>query len=182
MSKNILTHPSLPVSLFSFGQILCCAVLSHFSRVRLFATPWTVARQAPLSMGFYRQEYWSGLPCLPPGNLPNPGLKLHLLSLLHWQVVSWPLASPGKAPGQILGMQCFRFHRIIHVRSSHQLWLWAVSKGKNSPRRSANSGSRLLLRMQCSHSREPWTQLFDSTAHMKKKKKKSLSSMRKFKR
>ena len=38
-------------------------------------TPWTVARQAPLSMGYSRQEYWSGLPCPPPGNLPNPGVK-----------------------------------------------------------------------------------------------------------
>ena len=50
-------------------------VLSHFSRVRLFATLWTVARQAPLSTGFSRQESWSGLPCPPPGNLPNPGIK-----------------------------------------------------------------------------------------------------------
>ena len=41
-------------------------VLSHFSYVRLCATLWTVAHQAPLSMGFYRQEYWSGLPCPPP--------------------------------------------------------------------------------------------------------------------
>ena len=41
-------------------------VLSHFSRVRLLVTPWTVAHQAPLSMGFSRQEYWSGLPCPPP--------------------------------------------------------------------------------------------------------------------
>ena len=40
-----------------------------------FATPWTVAYQAPLSMGFPRQEYWSGLPCPPPGDLPNPGVK-----------------------------------------------------------------------------------------------------------
>ena len=39
-----------------------CALLNHFSHVRLFATPWTTARQAPLSMGFSRQEYWSGLP------------------------------------------------------------------------------------------------------------------------
>ena len=50
-------------------------VLSHFSRVRLCATPWTVARQAPLSVGFSRQEYWSGLPCPPPGDLLNPGIK-----------------------------------------------------------------------------------------------------------
>ena len=39
------------------------------------ATPWTVAHQAPLSMGFSRQEYWSGLPCPPPGDLPDPGIK-----------------------------------------------------------------------------------------------------------
>ena len=45
------------------------------SRVRLFATPWTVARQAPLSMGFSRQEYWSGLPFPSPGDLPNPGIE-----------------------------------------------------------------------------------------------------------
>ena len=52
-----------------------CAVLSHFSCVRLFAIPWTVAQQAPLSMGSSRQEYWSGLPCPPPGDLPDPGIK-----------------------------------------------------------------------------------------------------------
>ena len=50
-------------------------MLSHFSHVQLFVTLWTVARQAPLSMGFSRQEYWSGLPCLPPGDLPNPGIE-----------------------------------------------------------------------------------------------------------
>ena len=42
----------------------------------LFATPWMAARQAPLSMGFPRQEYWSGLPFLSPGDLPNPGIQL----------------------------------------------------------------------------------------------------------
>ena len=49
-------------------------VLSRFRPVRLFVTPWTAARQAPLSMGFSRQEYWSGLPGPPPGHLPNPGI------------------------------------------------------------------------------------------------------------
>ena len=39
------------------------------------ATPWTVACQAPLSLGFSKQEYWSGLPCPPPGNLPDPGIE-----------------------------------------------------------------------------------------------------------
>ena len=50
-------------------------VLSCFSCVRLFAALWTVALQAPLSVGFSRQEYWSGLPCPPPADLPDPGIK-----------------------------------------------------------------------------------------------------------
>ena len=48
----------------------CACLLSPFSRVRLFVTHWTTARQAPPSVGFSRQEYWSVLPCLPPGDLP----------------------------------------------------------------------------------------------------------------
>ena len=50
-------------------------MLSHFSCVRRFVTLWTVAHQAPLCMGFSKQEYWSGLPFPPPGDLPNPGIK-----------------------------------------------------------------------------------------------------------
>ena len=53
-------------------QSACAQSLSH---IQLFATLWTVARQAPLSMGFSRPEYWSGLPCPPPGDLLNPGLE-----------------------------------------------------------------------------------------------------------
>ena len=49
--------------------------LSRFSCVRLIVTLWTVAHQAPLSMGFSRQEYLSGLPCPPPGDLPYPGIE-----------------------------------------------------------------------------------------------------------
>ena len=48
--------------------------VKSFSRVQLFATLWTVACQSPLSMGFSRQEYWSGLPFPPPGDLPDPGI------------------------------------------------------------------------------------------------------------
>ena len=58
------------------------SVLSHFSCVQLVVTPWTVAHQAPLSMRFSWQEYWSGLPCPPPEDLPDPGIKpLSLKSL-----------------------------------------------------------------------------------------------------
>ena len=64
-------------------------MLSH---VRLFATPWTVALQAPLSMGFSKQEYWSGLPFPSPGDLPDPGTE----PLSHWQAGSLPLVPSGK--------------------------------------------------------------------------------------
>ena len=50
-------------------------MVSHFSHVQLFATLRTVALQGPLSMGFLRQEYWSGLPFPSPGDLPNPGIE-----------------------------------------------------------------------------------------------------------
>ena len=49
--------------------------VKSLSGVRLFATPWTAAKQAPPSMGFSRQEYWSGLPFPSPGDLPKPGIK-----------------------------------------------------------------------------------------------------------
>ena len=54
---------------------LCARVLSRFSHVQLFGTLWTAAPQAPLSVEFSRQEYWSGLPCPPPGRLPGPGIE-----------------------------------------------------------------------------------------------------------
>ena len=50
-------------------------VLSHFSCIQLFVTPGTVACQPPLFMGFSQQEYWNGLPCPPPGDLPNSEIK-----------------------------------------------------------------------------------------------------------
>ena len=53
----------------------CVYVLSRFSHVRLCAILWTAAFHVPLSMGFSKQEYWSGLPCPLPGDLPNPEIK-----------------------------------------------------------------------------------------------------------
>jgi len=63
------------------------------SRVQLFVTPWTVAHQVPLSMGFSRQEYWSGLPFPSPEDLPSPGFKSRSPAL---QVDSLPSEPPGK--------------------------------------------------------------------------------------
>ena len=68
------------------------SVLSRFSCVQLFVTPRTVAHHAPLSIEFSRQEYWSGLPCPPPGDLSNPGIKLTSPTL---QVGSLPLSHQG---------------------------------------------------------------------------------------
>ena len=67
-------------------------VVQLLSPVRLFETPWTVAHQAPLSMGFSRQEYWGGLPFSSPGDLPDPGIKP---TPLHWQVNSLPTEPQG---------------------------------------------------------------------------------------
>ena len=66
-------------------------MLSCFSHVHLFATPWIVACQAPLSVRFFRQAYQSGLPSPTSRDLPNPGIEPHLLCLLHWQAVSLSL-------------------------------------------------------------------------------------------
>ena len=71
-----------------------CLCIQSFSRVHLFVTLWTVACQSPLSMGFCRQEYWSGLPFPPPGDLPTQGSNPNFLHLLHWQEDSLPPAPP----------------------------------------------------------------------------------------
>ena len=88
----LLSQPSLACALFVNSPILIqsptqhvdCSLISRLnacmnaqslSHVQFFATSWTVAHQAPLSMGFSRQEYCSGLPCTPPGHPPNPGIK-----------------------------------------------------------------------------------------------------------
>ena len=73
---------------------MCAQLLSH---VQLFATPWTVAHQAPLSMGFPRQEYWSGLPFPSIGDLPDLGIEPGSPEL---QADSLPSEPPGKPWGQ----------------------------------------------------------------------------------
>ena len=71
-----------------------CHALLTLSCVRLFVTPWTVVHQALLSMGFSRQEYWSGLPCPPLGDLPNPGTELRSLA---FRQILYPLSHQGIA-------------------------------------------------------------------------------------
>ena len=73
--------------------LLLLLLLSLFSRVRLCVTPWTTAHQAPLSMEFCRQEYWSGLPFPPPGDHPKTGIEPGSLALQADFLLSEP---PGK--------------------------------------------------------------------------------------
>ena len=86
--------------------------VKSLSHVRLFATPWTVAHQAPLSMGFSRQEYWSGLPFPSPGDLPNPGIKPRCPSLQADALTSEP---PGK-PTTLCGPMDHTVHGILQAR------------------------------------------------------------------
>ena len=77
------------------GKVLLEAMVKVklLSRVQLFATPWTVAHQAPQSMEFFRQEYWSGLPFPSPEDLPNPGIEPGSPAL---QADALPSEPPGK--------------------------------------------------------------------------------------
>ena len=68
--------------------------MKSLSRVQLFATPWNVAHQAPPSMGFSRQEYWSGLPLPSPGDLPEPEIKPQSPALQADAVPSEPAGKP----------------------------------------------------------------------------------------
>ena len=75
--------------------------VKSLSHVLLFATPWTVAHQAPPSMEFSRQQYWSGLPFPSPGDLSNPGIKPGSPA---WQADTLPSEPPGKPCGQRQGI------------------------------------------------------------------------------
>ena len=112
---------------------VCVHVLSHFSRVQLFATLWTISSQAPLSMGFSREEYWSGLPCPPPGVFLTQGSNTPVSCLLHWQVSSLPLAPPGKPKYIYTHIYTNKYtyiyihtHICIYVNVSMSLCFWGV--------------------------------------------------------
>ena len=90
-----MTHPQLKHPPWT---LMHACMLSHFSCAQLFVILWTVACQALLSMGFSRQEYWSGLPCCPPGDLPDPGIKPVPPASPAFQVDSLLTEPPGKPP------------------------------------------------------------------------------------
>ena len=107
--------------------------LSHFSRVWLFATLWIVAHQAPLSVGFSRQEYCSGLSCPPPGDLPNPrtepvapALQADSLPLSHGGSPQWNITGQKKKKK---GMKCWytlqhewTFRTLYYMKEGSHKW------------------------------------------------------------
>ena len=82
----------------------CVLCAQSLSCVRLFVTAWTAAHPAPLSVEFFRQEYWSELPFPPSGHLPDPGVE-SLSALLHWQAGTLPLSRPGSPQGKTAVVQ-----------------------------------------------------------------------------
>ena len=109
-------------------------------------TPWTVAHQAPLSMECSRQEYWSGLPCPPPGDLPNPEIESASLRLLNWQGGSLPLAPPAK-PCLINTEHWYEdnFKRLVTTKLTTTLQLWYLLR-RDTTATSTYSG--LLLHLE----------------------------------
>ena len=84
--------------------------VKSLSHIQLFATPWTVAHQAPLSLEFSRQEYWSGLPFPSPGDLPDPGIKPGSLALQADSLLSEPPGKPKSESFSIFFYQPYACH------------------------------------------------------------------------
>ena len=134
-------------------------MLNQFSLVCLFASPWTVPHQVPLSMGFPRQEYWNGLPCPLPGDFPDPGIE----ALLHWQagsllllllllshfshptlcdlIVGSPPDSsvPGILQAKILEWVAISFSNVcMHAKSLQSCWILYDPMDSSPPRSSVH--------------------------------------------
>ena len=88
-------HNNTKYIVSTLGKLICMCMLSSFSLVWLFGTLWTIACQAPLPMGFSRQEYWSGLLCPPPGDLSDPRIEPASPLALALQAASLPLSHRG---------------------------------------------------------------------------------------
>ena len=104
--RRILYHRATREALWNVCVQVCiqACVLSCFSCVQLFETPWTVTCQASLSMGFSRQEYWSGLPFPTLGESSRPRDRTWVLCFLHWQADSLPLVPILNSKSRLLSM------------------------------------------------------------------------------
>ena len=120
--------------MFFICIFLLSCVCQSLSCVQLSATPWTVAHQAPLSMGFSRQEYWSGQPFLFPGNFPHPGIEPRSPAL---QADSLPSEPPGKLKVYESGSDSTQLCLTLDDPMDYTPW--------NSPGQNSGVGSLSLL-------------------------------------
>ena len=119
--------PGTPPPNYSSSQFLSeSETVKWLSPFWFFVTPWTLARQAPLSMGFSRQEYWSGLPFPPSGDLPNPGIETVSPVTPASQVDSLPL-SHQRSPGSGTVILKFDTRSVTHKKKCRH---WTLSKLK----------------------------------------------------
>ena len=126
--------------------------MKSLSRVQLFATPWTVAYQAPPSMGFSRQEYWSGLPFPSPGDLPNPGIEPGSPTLQADALPSEPPGKPRWALNQLNEGEKnveekteskIIFHKVLHLKCSDSLVCNNLREKEGQVRNFAWGGEKL---------------------------------------
>ena len=115
-------------------------MVSRFSHVQLFATLWTVTHQASPSMGFSRQEYWSGLLCSPPGDLPDSGIEPRPPAL---QADSLPSEPPGKpmntGVGSLSCLQRIFLTQKLNQALLHYRWILYQLSYRGSPKVCAGS-------------------------------------------
>ena len=143
--RHSSTHqaPVVPISPKEAKLLLQLTVpmlllLSHFSQVRLFATPWTAAHQAPLSMGFSRQEYWSGCHALLQGISPTRGLNVCLMSpalagRFFTPNATWEAHSPFLSPSSLHSGQAFMAFFFFSFLSAQEVLASLDSRSTLSP-------------------------------------------------
>ena len=112
LSIHLTLSSPLPMSISLFFM---SPLVKSVSCILLFATLWTVAHQAPLSIGFSRQEYWSGLPLPSPGDLPNPGIEPGSPTLQADVLASEPLGKPHRCP-------VYKFFSTVFLGSVYVHW------------------------------------------------------------
>ena len=135
-----MEHYSARKGLFMLNVCVCvcvcvCSVTSVVSDS--FVTLWTIACQAPLSMEFSRQEYWSGLPCPPPGDFSNPGIKPAAPAL---QVDSLPLSHQGSPRSTWRNIK----NIVLHERSQSQKDTYYITAIMSRIGKSIHTESRLV--------------------------------------
>ena len=133
------SHGIGAVRSFAQGLEWSC-MLTPFSRFWFLGTPWTIAHQALLFMGFSRQGYWNGLPFPSPRNLPDPGIKPTSLMSLTFAEDCLPLVPPGKANAQKIWPIIFNYQ----YNSSHRMKnFWALSDLSHQLAENQRSPARL---------------------------------------